>query len=527
MAAACISFRWLELLEKEFDKAFVDLDVTLAVMETEDSDCLYSARQRMSTLSSCFAQLTHKAQTIFQNSAKVEAELVHLRTELAQAKVKNSTLESELHRTLLQLHAKQLHRHSDTSELSPEDVAATEEALRRVQAELELEEQCNAKGHPAAALANETNKLLMDENSALRNSLLALHSEVYGARLAAKYLDKELAGRIQQLQLLGRDMKGEIRDKLWRQLEAEILLHRHKTVIRACRRGRNGPNAAPPSKDMSAAWHSHQGVGEPRRVAITRDADEGLGISITGGREHGVPILISELEPEGPAARTAALYVGDAILSVNSISLRDVGHYEAVEILSAQAGTVSLEVQYITSEDSDDDNSLTDFVDGFKFRFFDQEVMMSGEKVNFHSASNGSIPKMLDAFEAKAMINTPTAPRTPENFQGRESVVDNHDYSEGFESPAQDSASQERPLSPAPPSTLPSPLPNLSSPPPSSGRSISRLSSTSSQSMLVLGSPGRAVPVKPPEPPTPTHKKKTKLDSVVTSNPDYEYGTPV
>lgn len=43
-----------------------------AVMETEDSDYLYNARQRMSTLSSCFAQLTHKAQTIFQNSAKVE-----------------------------------------------------------------------------------------------------------------------------------------------------------------------------------------------------------------------------------------------------------------------------------------------------------------------------------------------------------------------------------------------------------------------------------------------------------------------
>jgi hypothetical protein len=100
--------------------------------------------------------------------------------------------------------------------------------------------------------------------------------------------------------------------------------------------------------------------------------------------------------------------------------------------LSAQAGTVSLEVQYITSEDSDDDNSLTDFVDGFKYvlelcsinltliiliryRFFDQEVMESGDKVNFHSAKNG-IPKMIDAFEAKAMINTPTAPRTPENL---------------------------------------------------------------------------------------------------------------
>lgn len=51
-------------------------------------------------------------------------------------------------------------------------------------------------------MRTENNQLQM-ENTALRNSILALKSEVYGAKLAAKYLDKELAGRIQQLQLLG------------------------------------------------------------------------------------------------------------------------------------------------------------------------------------------------------------------------------------------------------------------------------------------------------------------------------------
>lgn len=45
---------------------------------------------------------------------------------------------------------------------------------------------------------------LQFENAALRNEVLSLTSEVYGAKLAAKYLDKELAGRIQQLQLLGK-----------------------------------------------------------------------------------------------------------------------------------------------------------------------------------------------------------------------------------------------------------------------------------------------------------------------------------
>ena len=38
-------------------------------------------------------------------------------------------------------------------------------------------------------------KELRKDNSELRQYILALQGEVYGARLAAKYLDKELAGR--------------------------------------------------------------------------------------------------------------------------------------------------------------------------------------------------------------------------------------------------------------------------------------------------------------------------------------------
>ncbi|KAJ9590292.1 hypothetical protein L9F63_027867, partial [Diploptera punctata] len=211
---------------------------------------------------------------------------------------------------------------------------------------------------------------LQSENTALRNTLLALHSEVYGAKLAAKYLDKELAGRIQQLQLLGREMRGEIRDKLWRQLESEILLHRHKTVIRACRSRGNGSsseNSGPASEPPVNDNRTSKGIGEPRLVTVQRETGEGLGISITGGREHGVPILISELEPDGPAARCGTLYVGDAILSVNGHDLKQACHQEAVEVLSSQLGDINLEVQYVAAEDSDEENSLGDDMYGFRF----------------------------------------------------------------------------------------------------------------------------------------------------------------
>ncbi|GJQ67395.1 hypothetical protein Trydic_g8272 [Trypoxylus dichotomus] len=69
---ASVGFRWLDILEKEFDKAFVDLDLTIGELDSEEPDIVYNVRQRLCSLSSCFAQLTHKAQTIFQNSAKIE-----------------------------------------------------------------------------------------------------------------------------------------------------------------------------------------------------------------------------------------------------------------------------------------------------------------------------------------------------------------------------------------------------------------------------------------------------------------------
>lgn len=98
--------------------------------------------------------------------------------------------------------------------------------------------------------------------------------------------------RIQQIQLLGRDMRGSEHDQLWNQIEAEIHLHRHKTVIRACR-GRKDPNnktpAPPPPKleeleseeDAESKARKRRGIGEPRTVVIHKEKTEGLGISIT------------------------------------------------------------------------------------------------------------------------------------------------------------------------------------------------------------------------------------------------------
>jgi C-terminal processing protease CtpA/Prc len=74
-----------------------------------------------------------------------------------------------------------------------------------------------------------------------------------------------------------------------------------------------------------------------------------IGISIKGGRENRMPILISKIFPHMPADQTGQLYVGDAILSVNGKDLQHVSHKEAVQILKKTEKEVELEGQLIVS----------------------------------------------------------------------------------------------------------------------------------------------------------------------------------
>ncbi|XP_068609875.1 Golgi-associated PDZ and coiled-coil motif-containing protein isoform X2 [Brachionichthys hirsutus] len=351
----------------------------------------------MTNLSSCFAQLCHKSQTVFQLNHKVEAQLVDLRSELTEAKAERTVVEREVHDQLLQLHALQLQLHAKQGQVEDSDAIKDRlppPHLKEMQQELEASRMEKL----AESRLEAEVRLYKKENEALRRHMAVLQAEVYGARLAAKYLDKELAGRVQQIQLLGRDMKGPAHDKLWNQLEAEIHLHRHKTVIRACR-GRNDSKKLLPSP---AGHHPEtlkktQGVGPIRKVALVKDDQEGLGISITGGKEHGVPILISEIHPNQPADRCGGLHVGDAVLAVNSINLRDAKHKEAVTILSQQ---IEFEVVYVAPEvDSDDDNVEYEDDSGHHYRLYLEELDDGG------AAPPSSSSASLQALEKMSLSN--------------------------------------------------------------------------------------------------------------------------
>ncbi|XP_075419896.1 alpha-1-syntrophin isoform X2 [Tenrec ecaudatus] len=84
-----------------------------------------------------------------------------------------------------------------------------------------------------------------------------------------------------------------------------------------------------------------------RRVTVRKADAGGLGISIKGGRENKMPILISKIFKGLAADQTEALFVGDAILSVNGEDLSSATHDEAVQALKKTGKEVVLEVKYM------------------------------------------------------------------------------------------------------------------------------------------------------------------------------------
>ncbi|XP_072291911.1 beta-2-syntrophin [Eucyclogobius newberryi] len=84
-----------------------------------------------------------------------------------------------------------------------------------------------------------------------------------------------------------------------------------------------------------------------RRVRVVKQESGGLGISIKGGRENRMPILISKIFPGLAADQSRALRIGDAILSVNGNDLREATHDLAVQALKKAGKEVTLEVKYI------------------------------------------------------------------------------------------------------------------------------------------------------------------------------------
>nr|XP_056722631.1 multiple PDZ domain protein-like [Euleptes europaea] len=84
-----------------------------------------------------------------------------------------------------------------------------------------------------------------------------------------------------------------------------------------------------------------------RTVEIKKGPSDSLGISIAGGVESplgDVPIFIAMMHPNGVAAQTQKLRVGDRIVSISGTSTEGMTHSQAVSLLKNTLGTIEIQV---------------------------------------------------------------------------------------------------------------------------------------------------------------------------------------
>uniref|UniRef100_A0AC34QXH8 Syntrophin n=1 Tax=Panagrolaimus sp. JU765 TaxID=591449 RepID=A0AC34QXH8_9BILA len=97
---------------------------------------------------------------------------------------------------------------------------------------------------------------------------------------------------------------------------------------------------------------------QKRNVRIVKEDGGGLGISIMGGSENLMPIMISKIFPGMAADRTRQLFVGDAILAVNGENLINARHDDAVKALKRAGKVVNLQVRYMKDQHLRNDDVL-------------------------------------------------------------------------------------------------------------------------------------------------------------------------
>lgn len=89
-------------------------------------------------------------------------------------------------------------------------------------------------------------------------------------------------------------------------------------------------------------------------IELNRDESKGFGISIIGGKNNKsnftslfsfTGILIKKILPDSPAAKSGILKIGDKLLEVDGVDLRNATHEEAVEAIKKAKSPVKFIVQ--------------------------------------------------------------------------------------------------------------------------------------------------------------------------------------
>ncbi|KAG7458875.1 hypothetical protein MATL_G00225250 [Megalops atlanticus] len=101
---------------------------------------------------------------------------------------------------------------------------------------------------------------------------------------------------------------------------------------------------------------AHSNWNQPRKVELYREPGKSLGISIVGGRGMGSRlsngevmrgVFIKHILEDSPAGRNGTLKIGDRIVEVGGVDLREASHEQAVEAIRKAGNPVVFRVQSV------------------------------------------------------------------------------------------------------------------------------------------------------------------------------------
>ncbi|KAM9066587.1 gamma-2-syntrophin isoform 5-T7 [Sarcophilus harrisii] len=131
-------------------------------------------------------------------------------------------------------------------------------------------------------------------------------------------------------------------------------------------------------------------------VTLRRQPVGGLGLSIKGGAEHKVPVVISKIFKDQAADQTGMLFIGDAVIQVNGINVEKATHEEVVHLLRNAGDEVTITVQYLREAPSflklplGSPGPSSDHSSGASSPLFDSGLHLNGNSTNTAPSSPSS-----------------------------------------------------------------------------------------------------------------------------------------
>ncbi|KAM9201479.1 gamma-2-syntrophin [Dugong dugon] len=152
-----------------------------------------------------------------------------------------------------------------------------------------------------------------------------------------------------------------------------------------------------------------------RTVTLRRQRIGGLGLSIKGGAEHKVPVVISKIFKDQAADQTGMLFIGDAVKQVNGINVEHATHGEVVHLLRNAGDEVTITVQYLRDAPSflklplGSPGPSSDHSSGASSPLFDSGLHLNGNSNNT-APSSPSSPTANEPKYEKHWLDTLSVP---------------------------------------------------------------------------------------------------------------------